>query len=147
MHGAHASRMDQVDLENSCYACHPGVRTQCQRDVHYARGIGCTDCHGGMADVGDQGRTPWVDEPRCSTCHSRQGFQFEQANTLYRDSKGHSGVHCYACHGSPHAITPTVTEPDNLQAINLQGHAGVIDTCAVCHTSPPDEPFFHKVND
>lgn len=147
MHGAHASRMDQVELENSCYACHPGLRTQCQRDVHYDNGVFCTDCHGGMAEVGDPTRTPWVDEPRCDDCHNRPGFEFEQPGTLFRDAKGHSGVHCYACHGSPHAITPTVTDQDNLQAINLQGHAGVIDTCAVCHSTPPDDPFFHKVND
>lgn len=147
MHGAHADRMDQIDLDNSCYACHPGLRTQCQRDVHYANGIYCTDCHGSMADVGNQSRTPWVDEPRCGECHSRAGFEFEQPNTLYRDSKGHSGVHCYACHGSPHAITPTVTEPDNLQAINLQGHAGIISECSVCHGQNPDDSFFHRVSE
>ncbi len=147
MHGAHADRMDQVDLENDCYACHPGLRTQCQRDIHYANGVYCTDCHGGMVEVGDPARTPWLDQPRCDDCHNRAGFQFEQPGTLYRDSKGHSGVHCYACHGSPHAITPTVTEPDNLQAINIQGHAGLIGECSVCHTEPPVEPFFHKVND
>lgn len=147
MHGAHADRMGQVDLENSCYACHPGLRTQCQRDVHYANDIFCTDCHGGMEAVGDPARTPWVDEPRCDDCHSRPGFEFEQPNTLYRDAKGHRGVHCYACHGSPHAITPTITEPDNLQAINIQGHAGVIGECIVCHSRDEGDPFFHRVSD
>ncbi|MCC7387239.1 MAG: hypothetical protein IT431_00575 [Phycisphaerales bacterium] len=147
MHGAHADRMDQVELENDCYACHPGLRTQCQRDVHYANGIFCTDCHGGMEAVGDPSRTPWADQPRCDDCHSRPGFEFEQPGTLYRDSKGHSGVFCYACHGSPHAITPTVTEQDNLQAINLQGHAGVIDQCIVCHSQDEGDPFFHRVDD
>ena len=147
MHGAHADRMDQVDLDNDCYACHPGLRTQCQRDVHYANGIYCTDCHGGMEAVGDPSRTPWADQPRCDDCHSRPGFEFEQPGTLYRDSVGHSGVHCYACHGSPHAITPTVTEQDNLQAINLQGHAGIIDQCIVCHSQDEGDPFFHRVDD
>lgn len=147
MHGAHASRMGLVDLEDDCYACHPGMRTQCQRDVHYAEGLRCDDCHGGMEAVGDPARTPWADEPRCADCHARAGFQFEQAGTLYRDSVGHAGVHCYACHGSPHAITPTVTEPDNLQAVNLQGHAGVIDSCLVCHSRPEGDPFFHSVDD
>ena len=147
MHGAHASRMDQVDLENDCYACHPGMRTQCQRDIHAINGVLCTDCHGGMAAVGDPARMPWADEPRCGDCHSRPNFQFEQPGTLYRDSVGHGGVHCYACHGSPHAITPTLTEPDNLQAINLQGHAGVIDGCLVCHSQPEGDPFFHSTDD
>jgi len=148
MHGAHADRMEPVGfLTEVCYACHPGVRTQCQRDVHLAHDLTCTDCHGGMAAVGDPARVPWVDEPRCGTCHNRPGFQFEQAGTLYRDSIGHKGVHCAACHGSPHAITPTATAVDNLQATALQGHDGVIDTCTVCHSQGAPGPFFHKVND
>lgn len=147
MHGAHADRMDSVQLAETCYACHPGVRTQCQRDLHFAEGITCTACHGDMAAVGDPARMPWVDEPKCSDCHSRPGFEFEEAGKLYRDSRGHGGVMCYACHGSPHAMTPTVTEADNLQAINLQGHAGVINTCSACHRDPPEDNFFHSRED
>jgi hypothetical protein len=147
MHGAHASRMDLAQLDNDCYACHPGMRTQCQRDIHFSEGVLCVDCHGDMATVGDPARMPWLEEPRCGGCHARAGFDFEQPGVLYRDSVGHSGVYCYACHGSPHAITPTVTEPDNLQAINLQGHAGVIDNCRVCHSRPEGDPFYHRVED
>ncbi len=147
MHTAHAERVEELQMDNKCYACHPGIRTQCQRDVHAANGVTCVDCHGGMAAVGNPNRQPWKDEPRCGTCHSQPGFQFEQANTLYKDSIGHSGIHCTSCHGSPHAITATTTAVDNQQAITLQGHAGVINTCTVCHTSTPGEPFFHKVND
>lgn len=147
MHGAHADRMDAVELGETCYACHPGVRTQCQRDLHYAAGITCTACHGDMAAVGNPARTPWVDEPRCSNCHSRPGFDFEEPGKLYRDSRGHAGVMCYACHGSPHAMTPTVTEVDNLQAMNIQGHAGVINNCTVCHIQTPDDNFFHSRDD
>jgi len=147
MHTAHASRMDAVNLEETCYACHPGVRTQCQRDNHFAAGITCTDCHGEMTAVGDPNRTPWVDLPRCGNCHSRPGFNFEQPGTLYRDSKGHGGVHCYVCHGSPHAITPTVTDTDNVQAILHQGNAGIINDCSVCHSQPPEDSFFHSRDD
>ncbi|MEZ6242734.1 MAG: multiheme c-type cytochrome [Phycisphaerales bacterium] len=149
MHTAHAPRLDQLppDFGNSCYSCHPGRRAQCQRDVHYANGVQCMECHGTMADVGSPARTPWVDEPRCADCHSRPGFQFEQPGTLYRNSVGHKGVACFACHGSPHAITPTVTERDNLQAIRAQGHSGIIAECTACHTQTPGEPFFHKVED
>ncbi|MFG0260026.1 MAG: cytochrome c3 family protein [Phycisphaerales bacterium JB041] len=147
MHGAHSTRMDMVSLDNTCYACHPGIRTQCQRDVHFASNITCIDCHGDMAAVGDPGRTPWVDEPRCDDCHSRSRYEFEQPGTLYRDSVGHGGVSCYACHGSPHAITPTVTAADNLQALRLQGHTGVINDCTVCHSRPEGDPFFHRTDD
>jgi len=146
MHGAHALRMSAISLEVDCYACHPGVRTQCQRDIHYSAGMTCHSCHGGMSAMGDPTRRPWQDEPRCSTCHAKPGFEFEQFDTLYRNSVGHKGVQCMSCHGSPHAITPTITGADNLQAIRLQGHAGKIDTCIVCHTSTPADPFFHKID-
>jgi hypothetical protein len=146
MHGAHASRMGSVNLPEVCYACHPGVRTQCQRDVHFSHGITCTNCHGDMTAVADPARTPWATEPRCGSCHSVPGHQYEQANTLFRNSIGHGSVHCPSCHGSPHAITPTATAVDNVQATTLQGHSGVIDTCTVCHTSPPGS-FFHSVED
>ena len=147
MHGAHASRMGQINLEQSCYACHPGVRTQCQRDVHLSNNVTCTNCHGDMAAVGNPARNPWVDEPRCGNCHQRAGFQFEQPGKLYKQSIGHGSVHCEACHGSTHAVGPAVTEVDNIQAISLQGHAGKIDTCTVCHgAAGPPGSFFHKVD-
>jgi molybdopterin molybdotransferase len=31
------------------------------------------------------------------------------------------------------------------QAIRLQGHAGKINDCTVCHITTPSQPFFHKV--
>ncbi|HPO17022.1 MAG TPA: hypothetical protein PLI09_26530 [Candidatus Hydrogenedentes bacterium] len=147
MHSAHAPRMGMIDIDVSCYACHPGIRTRCQRDIHFSNGIQCTDCHGDMTDVGNPARRPWVDEPRCGSCHTRAGFEFEQPGTLFRDSKGHHGVHCSACHGSPHAITPTVTPNDNVQAIAVQGHAGVINTCSVCHNETPEDPFDHRLSE
>jgi hypothetical protein len=147
MHGAHAARMPVLQLDVDCYACHPGFRTRCQRDVHYAANILCVDCHGGMAEVADVAREPWVSEPRCGGCHQRSGFEFEEPGKLYRDSRGHRGVHCAACHGSPHAITPTVTPIDNLQAITLQGHAGPINQCTLCHTTQPHDPFPHRLTD
>jgi hypothetical protein len=147
MHTAHAARMGGIQLNEVCYACHPGVRTQCQRDVHFGAEITCTDCHGDMLAVGNPSRNPWIDEPRCGSCHVRAGFEFEQPNTLYRNSFGHKNVRCTSCHGSPHAITPTVTATDNVQAILLQGHAGVIDDCTVCHSTGAPGGFFHRVED
>jgi len=147
MHLAHGPRMTEVNLPEPCYACHPGVRTQCQRDIHFTRNVKCTQCHGDMAAVGNPARNPWVEEPRCSTCHTRAGFQFEQAGTLYRNSVGHSHIHCAACHGSPHAITPASTAVDNLQATTLQGYPGVISNCIVCHSQGAPGAFFHRVNE
>lgn len=152
MHGSHATRMQPVfdrGLTNECYACHPGFKTNCQRDVHFAKGIFCNDCHGNMAAVANPDRMPWVDEPTCASCHrARQPeFEFEEPRKLFKDSHGHGGVHCAACHGSPHAVGPAVTPQDNVQAISLQGHAGVISKCTVCHTSTPGEHFEHHRDD
>lgn len=147
MHSAHATRMAQAGLTNVCYACHPGIRTSCQRDVHFANGINCSDCHGDMATVGNPARNPWVDEPRCGDCHVRQGFQFEEAGRLFKDSRGHGNIHCATCHSSPHAITPAVTQVDNVQANRVQGHPGVINGCTVCHTRMPGDPFPHRRDD
>lgn len=147
MHAAHAPRMGMIKIENECYACHPGIRTQCQRDVHAANGISCVTCHGGMAAVGEPTRRGWIDEPRCADCHTRQGFEFEQPGVLFRDSVGHGGVKCITCHSSPHAITPATTERDNLQAMSNQGHPGVINSCTVCHRTQPSDPFPHRRDD
>ncbi|HMS55004.1 MAG TPA: hypothetical protein PKA27_06350 [Fimbriimonadaceae bacterium] len=147
MHKSHANRKfpGKAQMMNACYACHPGPKTQCMRDVHYTRaGNVCVSCHGTMAAVANPARRPWVDQPRCGNCHHEQGHEYEQPGVLYRDSKGHGGVKCEACHGSPHAIAPTRQPNDNVQAIALQGHAGTISECAVCHTTQPTEAFFHS---
>ncbi len=146
MHRAHAPRVAAANLSNSCYACHPGFRTQALRDVHFSKGLTCTNCHGTMETIASSNRRPWVDEPRCSNCHQRAGFEFEEPGKLFRDSRGHMTVHCAACHGSPHAITPTVTAADNLQALALQGHPGKINDCTVCHLTRPDDAFPHRLS-
>jgi hypothetical protein len=135
--------MTAIQQDVTCYACHPGIRTRCLRDVHYARGMTCTDCHGSMLTVGNPARKPWVEEPRCDSCHQRAGFEFEQPATLFRNSRGHHGVHCGACHGAPHAIAPTVTASDAMGPMNQQGQPGVISNCSVCHSTPPGDPFDH----
>ncbi len=149
MHASHASRMGPVvGLGNTCYACHPGFQTNCQRDIHFAKGIFCTQCHGDMAAVGNPARAPWVSEPSCGSCHKqrRPEFDFEEPGKLFKDSRGHHGVHCSACHGSPHAIGPAVTAVDNLQAIEHQGFPGTISKCTVCHTTQPKERFEHNLD-
>jgi len=145
MHGAHAARMSVLTLDNECYACHPGAQTKCLRDVHFAGGMTCKDCHTSMAAVADPARQPWIDEPRCDGCHTRAGFQFEQANTRYRDSKGHGNVHCAACHGAPHAVAPTVTDPDKRPGDNS---AGTRRRHQHVHRLPRERPrraFFHRL--
>lgn len=147
MHTAHSTRMGPANLKVDCYACHPGIRTQCQRDVHLSNGLTCHNCHGDMAAVGNPARTPWVSEPHCSDCHNVAGHAYEEPGLLFKQSRGHNGVHCPACHGAPHSITPTVTTADNVQAMTIQGHIGKINTCTVCHSSTPGDSFNHTLGD
>jgi len=56
---------------------------------------------------------------------------------LYRNARdAHGNVPCAACHGSAHGIWPN-RDPksnDNVTAMQLQGHAGPIAECTVCHS-------------
>ena len=153
----------------ACYNCHPGTVTKCLRGAMGAAGITCNDCHGGLLAVGGvyptvPTRTPWVNEPKCQSCHTGDALvqmgnnirlkvaydpadpaaapriatnkRFaEEDNTLYRNSRGHGGMACQACHGSTHAEWPIadLKANDNVAATQLQGHSGPIIECNTCH--------------
>ena len=82
-------------MEETCYQCHPGRRTDCLRGAMASGGMLCQDCHGDMAQVGDDftrnvspdnpgafelasdfytnpdtPRVPWANEPGCGSCHT-----------------------------------------------------------------------------
>jgi len=82
-------------LQQTCYQCHPGRRTDCLRGAMASGGMLCQDCHGDMAQVGndftrnvspanpgafelasdfytnpDTPRVPWANEPGCGSCHT-----------------------------------------------------------------------------
>jgi hypothetical protein len=129
-------------LEETCYQCHPGKVTKCLRGAMGGAGIECKDCHGSMLAVGSDSREPWVDEPRCESCHTGDavshlgdGIRLSQAwdgdidiatprlavnkrfaennDTLYRNSLGHGEIACEGCHGSTHAIWPNALASAN----------------------------------
>jgi len=82
----------QQVLEETCYMCHPGKRTQCMRGAMGQTGSVCQDCHGNMAQVGNDfsrsqpggtfelaadfytnpatPRVPWANQPGCGSCHT-----------------------------------------------------------------------------
>lgn len=127
---------------NDCYQCHPGPETLCLRDTMSSQGMWCTDCHGDMNAVASPDRQPWLDEPQCGTCHGPA--YAENPGKLFRQSVGHGGLYCEACHNSTHAILPSSQPLDNQQVIALQGYAGTLQDCAVCHgTDIPDGPGPH----
>ena len=121
--------------------------------------MGCQSCHGSMSQVGHPSRVGWLQEPTCQSCHfdgkrttngiDAAGNPVKPADTrfatnnnvpaagynLFRFSKGHGGLQCEACHGATHAEYPSSHANDNLQSIALQGYAGTITECTVCHAS------------
>ncbi len=147
----------------ACYYCHPGNNTKCLRGAMAQAGLECQNCHGGMLQVAGEfsGRMPWLDEPKCQSCHTGDAVKnsgvmrdtlaydpadpaalprlnpwsrfAENPDTLYRDSIGHGGLACEACHGSTHAIWPSREANDNVASNQLQGHDGVIVECSACH--------------
>ncbi len=193
-------------LARTCYECHPGQVTKCFRGVMFGAGAACQDCHGNLAQVGNDfsknvspanpgafvlaadyytnpatPRVPWANEPLCQSCHTGDvnsnlagssgavrapdGIRLLQAyrtgdpnakpivatnrrfaenvisgkQVLYRLSKGHGGVTCEACHGSTHAEwpNPAPAANDNVTPVQLQGFAGKIIECRVCHGTTP----------
>lgn len=128
-----------------CNMCHPGPNTQCLRGTMATdHGMVCQNCHGTMRTMHtsiETGRVPWHDEPACRTCHT--STYGEPQGVLYREATGHGGLMCTACHNSPHAIFPSREERDNQVMVDLQGHAGTLSDCTVCHGVIPDGPGPH----
>jgi hypothetical protein len=127
MHRKHSGAVPNT--LNGCYNCHPGPTTRCLRDVMSTQeGMPCISCHGPMQKVA-RNATPWLAEPRCHSCHDQT-----LNNPLYRQSTGHAGLYCEACHDSTHAIAPSRNPRDGLKFVALQGSKGPLTECSVCHT-------------
>ena len=132
MHSKHDGKVPNTTA--GCYNCHPGPSTKCLRDVMSQKGMGCTNCHGSMSQV-KTNPNPWLNEPRCDSCHTDPKYKQDQA--LFRQSKGHGGLYCEACHDSTHAIAQSSQSRDAIKFINLQGYAGTLNKCTVCHLTQP----------
>ncbi|MFB3921050.1 MAG: hypothetical protein ACE145_04970 [Terriglobia bacterium] len=139
----------------SCYLCHPGVNTRCQRGAMSS--IACMSCHGNLTAVGSSLRRGWLDVPACQNCHTdsdRYTTTFDgtgawrtttdatfatNPNTpvpnthLFRLSKGHGNLGCPGCHGAPHAEYPTSQPNDNVYPQAAQSYGGEIRECTLCH--------------
>jgi hypothetical protein len=165
LHGPLVNPATSLTLDNatnpagSCYLCHPGPQTTCQRGA--MNKTACFDCHGNLTKVGAATRQGWLDLPSCQMCHS-QGNRFTttfdstgawrvttdstfatnpnkptSGKNLFRYSSGHGGLYCSACHGSQHAEYPSLKANDNLYSQTLQGYAGKLVECSICHVSAP----------
>ena len=107
--------------EPNCQACHTGTATNNAGQIVYT-------------SVFSSGTTP---RTVTNTTFATNPDTPAAGISLYRFSKGHGGLQCEACHGSTHAEYPTPIANDNVQSVNLQGHAGMLAECTACHNSMP----------
>jgi hypothetical protein len=144
MHGHHNpdNAPDITPDTDGCYNCHPGPSTRCLRDsMSQNFSLMCTDCHGDITTVA-QNPAPWLNEPKCSNagCH---GAGYDTKLPLFRQSTGHGGIYCEACHDSTHAVAASRETNDTVKFIQLQGHPGTLRDCTVCHATRPAQMFNH----
>ncbi len=146
MHGHHnpTNAPDITPDTDGCYNCHPGPSTRCLRDVMSQKfSLMCTDCHGDITAVA-QNPSPWLNEPKCSNagCH---GAGYDTKLPLFRESTGHGGLYCEACHDSTHAVATSREENDTIKFMQLQGHSGTLSDCTTCHSTKPATMFHHTM--
>ena len=146
MHHRHASvadpdtgiMLDADSNRSSCYQCHPGATTRCLRGAMGASvrpdgelAIQCQNCHGSMSMVGAAGRTGWLAEPACQSCHT--GTATANAGALRFTS-------AFVTNGVPRAaVNRTFATNNDVPAAGFslyrfsQGHGGL--ACEACHGS------------
>ena len=137
----------------TCYQCHPGAVTQCERGAMFAGGLKCLDCHGDMLSVGGDfallaggsidglndghARRPWKDLPRCQSCHTGDAQSHLSGSGTVLAPDGIRLRQAYLT-GDPSAspILATNTRfaetPDTLYRYS-KGHGGI--ACQGCHGS------------
>ena len=142
MHKQHDGKVPNTTA--GCSNCHPGPKTKCLRGIMERAGQTCVSCHGTMSKMwisASSGRRPWLDEPKCSSCHGTK--YAENTSTLYRNSvlknslEGdmNNKVYCEACHNGTHAEYVSRNAADAVVPKTFQGNGYWIYNCAVCHKS------------
>ena len=135
---SYAIHIFHYDQNIACYDCHPGTTTLANRSTAHTTDNGnCTICHGSLTDLAatiSNGRVPWVTEPKCVNCHTFVA-EVNTGSALYRNSLGHGGLSCPACHGPAHAQVPSSKDADNSQALQYQAKVMSLGSCKVCHST------------
>jgi hypothetical protein len=159
MHNFHKDKMTNSSnpVTPDCYNCHPGPQSEFLRGNMYRAGQTCSDCHGDMAAIAlslQNGRQPWLQEPKCGDCHGTK--HSENPGKLFHDSVllnspdtadtgmggGMSGnIYCASCHNSPHAEFRSTNTADSNIPEKFQGDNYWIWNCYVCHGNDDYMPF------
>ena len=144
--------------EDHCYSCHSAIgdkaSTAYEKDIHFARGFSCAECHGGDSSSEDQEaamnlRKGFIGIPkknvsseRCGRCHNNADMMKKynysgktgQLDMLQKSIHGRSSskeneiiVQCITCHGG-HGIK-AVSNPD---ALVSPRHINAV--CTKCHS-------------
>ncbi|MFO0981113.1 MAG: hypothetical protein U1E76_05065 [Planctomycetota bacterium] len=137
----------------TCYQCHPGATTQCQRGAMRSGGLECKDCHGSMLAVGGeypllpggsidgqndgQARRPWLDLPRCQSCHTGDAVSHLQGGSYVMAGDGIRLMQAFLI-GDQSASPILATNKRFAENLNARyrfsgGHASV--ACESCHGS------------
>ena len=153
-HGELTVFQSAVTVNDSCYQCHPGNITQCQRGAMATGGMDCFDCHGGMLAVGGvtpllaggsidgtndgQPRRPWTDLPRCQACHTGDAVSYLTGVNLVSDAdwpfRLRQAYQTGDASASPLlAINKRFAENSDTLFRFSKGHGGL--ACEACHGS------------
>jgi hypothetical protein len=130
-----------------CQACHGNMAAVGQSTrVGWLQQPNCQACHhDGLRDTTAvtsvaTGALRQVADLRFATNANTPATGF----SLFRFSTGHGRNQCEACHGSTHAEYSSANQTwtsshdnDILQSKALQGYAGALQECTVCHQSVP----------
>ncbi|MFA7280649.1 MAG: hypothetical protein WC100_11175 [Sterolibacterium sp.] len=136
---------DTANLD--CQGCHGGMAAVGNpKRVGWLQQPNCQSCHHdgkrettAVTDVAT-GTLRAVSDRRFATNPDKPKAGF----SLFRFSTGHGGNQCETCHGSTHAEYSAKNQTwtsshdnDLLQSKAVQGYAGTITECSVCHSTIP----------
>jgi len=145
------------DAAATCYKCHPGNITRCLRGPMAGAGIQCRDCHGSMLSVAGatplqaggsidgqndgQPRRPWMDLPRCQSCHTGDAVSHLSGAGLLLAPDGIRLDRAWR-EGDASASPILATNKRFAENANTlyrfsTGHGGIL--CRGCHGSPHAE--------
>jgi cytochrome b subunit of formate dehydrogenase len=129
-----------AQIQNSdCLACHgdPAFSTTAQgksvslyvsgqtfqKSVHGI--LGCTDCH---SDIKSIPHPSGLTKPSCGSCHGSEQAAYDQSVHGKAIVRGDShAAKCVDCHGSPHAVLPSIDPASKVY------HANIPAICGSCH--------------